>query len=238
VLVLAIDTCDSRGGVALLRDDSVLSRVNHESSEDYSVWLLPAVNSVLNDAEIAMREVEAYVVASGPGSFTGVRSGLTTVKAWAEVYGKPVAAVSRLQAIAAQAWKGAPFIAACADGRRNQVFAALYRNRSDGEVLERIADEMVIAPDKFIEHVAGIAGDQRVSWASTDAGILVAAEEWCAREKLDERLEPVSPFMVTTIGRIGMAQIQKGQTVDPLTLDANYVRRTDAELHLNAAKNS
>ena len=82
--------------------------------------------------------------------------------------------------------------------------------------------------------VAGVVGAERVSWASTDAGILVGAEEWCPREKLDERLESVSPFLAAAIGRMGMAQIKLGRVADALTLAANYVRRTDAELHWNA----
>lgn len=232
MFLLALDTCDARGSVAVLRGEAVLSQAIHETSEDYSVWLLPAVNSVLSNVGVTMREVDAYAVASGPGSFTGVRSGLTTVKAWAEVYGKPVAAVSRLEAIGAHAWSGAPLVAACADARRHQVFGAIYRR--NGDFLERIEDEMVIAPGKFIELAANMAGEQRIAWASTDAGLLVAAEEWCAREKLDERLEPVSPYLASAIGRIGLSQVSRGLIVDALTLDANYVRRTDAELHLNA----
>jgi tRNA threonylcarbamoyladenosine biosynthesis protein TsaB len=229
--VIAVDTCDSRGSVAVVRNAEVLTQVNHESAEDYSVWLLPAVNAALQEAGVTLREVEGYAVSAGPGSFTGVRAGLTTVKAWAEVYGKPIAAVSRLEAIAALAWNGTPFAAACADARRSQVFGAVYRRT--GGVLERIGDEMVIAPGKFVDLVAGVAGAERVSWASTDPGILVGAEEWCPREKLDERLESVSPFLAVAIGRIGMAQIKLGHVADALTLDANYVRRTDAELHWN-----
>jgi tRNA threonylcarbamoyladenosine biosynthesis protein TsaB len=236
VLVLSIDTCDPRGSVAVLRDQEVLIQIAHESSEDYSVWLLTAVNRALENAGVAMRAVEAYVVASGPGSFTGVRSGLTTVKAWAEVYGKPIAAVSRLEAIASQAWAGAQFSAGCADARRGQVFGAIYRRQ--GESLERVGDEMVIAPGKFIELAAGIAENARIAWASTDSGILVAAEEWCSREKFDERLEPVSPFMAGAIGRHGIELLRLGRTTDPLTLDANYVRRTDAELNFKAPATS
>ncbi|HEX9344463.1 MAG TPA: tRNA (adenosine(37)-N6)-threonylcarbamoyltransferase complex dimerization subunit type 1 TsaB, partial [Candidatus Acidoferrum sp.] len=88
MIVLAIDTCDSRGGVAVLRDEAVLKIVAHESQEDYSSWLLPAVRECLLAGRLQMEDVDAYAVAAGPGSFTGVRVGLTTVKAWAEVYGK------------------------------------------------------------------------------------------------------------------------------------------------------
>src|ERR1700745_1447675 len=100
MLILALDTCDSNGSVAVLRDTEVLQTHAHETGEDYSSWLLNAISDLLRAAGLALSEMDAYAVTAGPGSFTGVRVGLTTVKAWAEVYGKPVAAVSRLAALA------------------------------------------------------------------------------------------------------------------------------------------
>jgi tRNA threonylcarbamoyladenosine biosynthesis protein TsaB len=175
-----------------------------------------------------MPDVDLFAVAAGPGSFTGVRVGLTTVKAWAEVYGKPIAAVSRLEAIALQAMEGTKYAAAWADARRGQVFGALYQCGDDG--LHRIADEMVIAPARFIETVAELSAGQRISWATTDPACLLDTDEWCAREKFNEALEVVSPHLAQAIARIGVKQWKKGQVVDALALDANYVRRSDAEL--------
>src|SRR5260370_26361269 len=106
VIVLAIDTCDARGSVAVLRNDAVLKVLVHDTDEDYSSWLLPAVRECLASGGLQMEQVDAYAAAAGPGSFTGVRVGLTSVKAWAEVYGKRIAAVSRLEALAAEASEG------------------------------------------------------------------------------------------------------------------------------------
>src|SRR5215471_15497753 len=100
MLLLSLDTCDQRGSVAVLRDDRALQVQVHDSSEDYSSWLLPAVRRVLEAQRLTLGELSAYAVTSGPGSFTGVRVGLATVKAWSEVYGQPIAAVSRLEALA------------------------------------------------------------------------------------------------------------------------------------------
>jgi tRNA threonylcarbamoyladenosine biosynthesis protein TsaB len=136
VFTLALDTCDARGGVALLCDDSILHAEAHNSPEDYSSWLLPAVTRVLTAASITLPQVELFAAAAGPGSFTGVRVGLTTVKAWSEVYARPIAAVSRLEAVASESAGSAPYVAAFIDARRNQIFAALYRRQ--GTTLERI----------------------------------------------------------------------------------------------------
>src|SRR5690242_3310774 len=127
VIVLAIDTCDSRGSVAVLRDATVVKVLAHESEEDYSSWLLPAVGKSLEGSGLRVQDVDAYAAAAGPGSFTGVRVGLTSVKAWAEVYGKRIVAVSRLEALAAEALGEAGWVAAFFNAQRGQVFAAIYR---------------------------------------------------------------------------------------------------------------
>jgi tRNA threonylcarbamoyladenosine biosynthesis protein TsaB len=228
VIVLAIDTCDSRGSVAVLREDVVLGVAAHETIEDYSSWLLPAVEGLLRAAGLRMTDVDGYSVAAGPGSFTGLRVGLTTVKAWAEVYGKPIAAASRLEAIAVQSVGGVPFVAAFADARRGQIFGAVYRRGYDG--LTRIGEEMVIAPGKFVELADELAGGEKTSWVSTDAAHVLVEAAWKEREKRGETMEQVSATLAPMIGRIGARLLREGKATDPLGLDANYVRRSDAEI--------
>src|ERR1700730_16920978 len=100
MIVLAIDTCETRGSVAVLNGDVVVHLVPQTSTEEYSSWLLPALNLDLESAKSTLAEVDVFAAASGPGSFTGVRIGLTTVKAWSEVFNKPIVAVSRLASVA------------------------------------------------------------------------------------------------------------------------------------------
>jgi tRNA threonylcarbamoyladenosine biosynthesis protein TsaB len=214
--------------LAVLRDQGVLKVLPHDSQEDYSTWLLPAVRECLGACGLGMQDVEAYAVAAGPGSFTGVRVGLTTVKAWGEVYGKPLVAVSRLAALGAQASEGATYIAATADARRGQVFGAVYRR--EGKSLSRLGEEMVIAPGKFVETAADVAGGEKISWVSSEAGCLLADASWKARETRGERVEIVSNVLAPWIGRIGLEQLAARRVTDALSLDANYVRRSDAEI--------
>jgi len=228
VIVLAIDTCDSRGSVAMLREESVLKVVAHDSQEEYSSWLLPAVRECLKGSEVHMEDLDAYAVAAGPGSFTGVRVGLTAVKAWAEVYGKRVVAVSRLQALAMEAPVGTLLVAAFANAQRGQVFGAVYQRKGTG--LVRLGDEMVIAPGRFVEAAADFARGESISWVSTDRGCVVSEEAWKAREMRQERVECVSSVRAPMIGRIGLTELAEGRFTDALALDANYVRRSDAEI--------
>ena len=233
MIVLAIDTCDSRGSVAVLRGDSVLQVAVHDSAQDYSSWLLPAAGRVLKASGVEMGSVGGYAVAAGPGSFTGVRVGLTTVKAWSEVYGKRVAAVSRLEAIAMQALAENAHVAAFVDAQREQVFGAVFQRR--GESLERLGEEMVIPLGRFIESAVELAKAGSISWVSIDAARLASEENWKAREARGESVENVSTALAPAIGRIGMRQLAAGRFTDALSLDANYVRRSDAEIFWKGA---
>ena len=230
MILLAIDTCGARGSLAVLRDDELARFVPHDTREDYSTWLLPAVKGILGESGLSMKQVEVYAVAAGPGSFTGVRVGLTTVKAWGEVYGRRIAAVSRLEAIAAQAEARVAdgLVAASTDAQRGQIFGALYRNK-EGK-LKPVEEEMVIVPKEFVERVAKRSGEERVTWVSTDPERITGVEGWVAREERGEKIEKVSPILAPMIGRIGCRMAKENRLIDALRLDANYVRRTDADV--------
>jgi tRNA threonylcarbamoyladenosine biosynthesis protein TsaB len=228
VIVLGLDTCNSKGDVALLRDDVVLALADHKTEEDYSTWLLPAVDGVLKKAGISLSEVDVFGVAAGPGSFTALRVGLTTVKAWGEVYGKPIVPVSRLELIARQAWDGTNYVASWTDANRGQVFGAVYLR--SGNRLERVGDEMVIEPGRFVETAAELARGQTIAWASSDVDRMFGTKEWKSREALGEGFELVSSFLAIGVARMAANQVASGRYTDALGLDANYVRRPDAEI--------
>jgi tRNA threonylcarbamoyladenosine biosynthesis protein TsaB len=231
VLILALDTCDARGGIALLRDESLLRAEPHATAEDYSSWLLPAISRVLTSAGLTLRDIELYAIAAGPGSFTGVRVGLTTVKAWSEVYGRPIAAVSRLEAVAAAGAGSSAYVAAFIDARRNQIFAALYRRQA--ALLERVDEEMVIAPDKFLDWCAEKVKSEKIDWVSTDVNSLTQTQQWSSRLALDETVQDVSALLAPRIGQMGYRLALQNHLTDALSLDANYVRQSDAELFWN-----
>ena len=237
MFILALDTCDARGGVALLRDDSLLQAEAHTTAEDYSSWLLPAIHRVLTPATLTLRDIELYAAAAGPGSFTGVRVGLTTVKAWSEVYRRPIAAVSRLEAVASESTGSAPYIAAFIDARRSQIFAALYRRQTSG--LERLDEEMVIAPGKFLDWCLDKTASEEIDWVSPDPECLTQTQEWSSHlaQVSREAVQGISPLLASRIGQIGYRLAQQDRLTNALLLDANYVRRSDAELFWKGASN-
>ena len=228
MLLLALDTCDSRGSLAILRDDDVLHVVPHDSGVDYSSWLLPAVDSARARTSLKMSDLDLLAVACGPGSFTGIRVGLTSVKAWSEVYGMRIAAVSRLEAMAEQAAGETRYVAAFVDAQRGQVFGALYR-RLPTE-LQLVEEELVIAPEGFLEFVVQRAEGGALTWISMDPEKITQLREWQPQAKSGEQVQLCETVLAPVIGRIGRRRALRGQFKDGLSLDADYVRRSDAEI--------
>jgi tRNA threonylcarbamoyladenosine biosynthesis protein TsaB len=226
--ILAIDTSDARGSVCVLRESRTTALRAHQTNADYSEWLLPAVNKVLRTSSLGMEDLDLLAVSTGPGSFTGLRVGLTTVKAWAEVYGLPVAGVSRLEGIASRSRGDAGLIAAFYDAQRGQVFGGVYSKR-DGK-LEKVEDEMVIAPEGFFDWVGARAGEKRVNWVSLDPDLITGLAGWDRRLALGDGIERCAPELAVEIGSVAETRAREGIFTDPLALDANYVRRSDAEI--------
>jgi hypothetical protein len=104
----------------------------------------------------------------------------------------------------------------------------LYRNK-EGK-LEPVEEELVIAPGEFVEWVAKRSGTERVTWVSTDPERITGVGGWVARKERGEKIEKVSPFLAPMIGRIGYRMAKENRLIDALRLDANYVRRSDADV--------
>ena len=201
----------------------------HESPEDYSSWLLPAVERGLRSAGANLREVGLVAVATGPGSFTGVRVGLTSVKAWAELFGMRVVGVSRLEVMALQLAEAAGFVAASFNAQRGQVFGGLYKhNGKRGWSL--IEEEMVIAPDGFVKWVAECACGEPVRWITLDPELYADVPIWKERAARGESLIRSADGLAAGVAEWGEERARQGKFADPLLLDANYVRRSDAEI--------
>lgn len=226
---IVVDTADARGSVAVFNDAKLLFIEAHSSDEDYSSWLLPAVKRALSSCSLSLSQLDGYAVCAGPGSFTGLRVGLTTVKAWAELYTKPIAAVSRLEALAE---RGLPiperFVATFLDARRNQLFAALYAPSNAGLALA--GDEAVTPLEDFVARVEGESNGQAVRWVTPDAELLDALPAWHVLEAKGHVLERVAPPFALRLGQLAYRKFRKQETTDGLSLDANYVRRSDAEV--------
>ncbi len=215
--ILAVDTTAEFGSLALISDDEVVSEVSMHAPEGFGTVLYGRLASLLHGAGWTLGELDCFAAAAGPGSFTGVRVGLAAVKGLAEAAGKPAIAVSNLEAVA---WFGAaPLRAAVLDARRGQIYGAVYNAK-----LEVVSPEIVTA---FPNWLAALP-DGAIEFLSTDVGPFRPALAGTRFENAVARDVPRA--LAGAIGRIAAARYRAGLAQDPAALDANYVRRSDAEL--------
>ncbi len=153
-ITLALDTSRLKGSVAVVKGDDVLCEILFDASDTHSATLMPAIDSCMKTAGIGLEEVGLLAFADGPGSFTGLRIGLATIKALAAVREIPVVAVCSLEAMAAAfPWAAAPVMPVL-DARRGEVYAGLY-DVSDGLPVELTPPGAVDPAD-----AAGLIGEE------------------------------------------------------------------------------
>ena len=235
MLILAIDTSTRAGSAAALRDSQVLAEVSGLEETPYSIRLFRDVAALRSKAQFGLSDVDLFAVAAGPGSFTGLRVGLTAVKAWAEVHRKPIVAVSGLEAVASQSQRQlgagssdngliAPFL----DARRGYVFGALYRApMTAGTALELVGEESILLVPEFLQLVRERSSQHPLFVSPTPDAIPVDDLKSVLPTACIER---TSAALAVSIGRLGHERAKRGDLVDPVQLDANYVRQSDAEV--------
>jgi tRNA threonylcarbamoyladenosine biosynthesis protein TsaB len=214
--VLAVETSSLAGGVALLDDERLVAEYLLDVSVTHSERLMAAVDRVLADARWTARSLDALAVAIGPGSFTGLRIAVSTVKGLALALGAPIAAVPTLDAMAAALpWAALP-VCPVLDARKGEVYASLYR--WDGRAMCREWDYLAMAPDalaaRLLEPVI-VMGDGASSIRSPHARVLPPP-----------RRMP-SPACV---GTLGLERLRRGDTVPAAALEPLYLRPSEAEL--------
>ena len=237
VLILALDTSSSSGSLAVLRDQTVLSCVSSASGEIYSSRVFRQLESLLKQTSFDLSDFDLFGVVAGPGSFTGLRVGLAAVKGWAEVYNKPVAAISALEAVAAQSHSLGPLLVPVLDARRGQIYFGFYRrcDSSENSSLALDGAECVMTREEFVQFLRTRCGASGAVIVTPEPALIsTALAELQTRADSGARIsiEPVSAILAPHVGRLALACAERGELTDALSLDANYVRRSDAELHL------
>src|SRR5579872_2240745 len=231
MLLLAVDTSSRLGSLTVLRDGKLVGVISTFADEPYSARLFRQLDFLLEELHIEMRQFDVFAVVAGPGSFTGLRVGLTAVKGWAEVFEKPIVAVSGLEALAAQAKSGAQLIAPVMDARRGQVYVALYRREGGGLLSE--SEDHVCSPAEFLAEIGAQAGNRSVQFVSPVPEIMQGALNAAVHDlgpAISHNVERVSPLLAPVVGELALERANRGEVTDALRLDANYIRRTDAEL--------
>ena len=227
MLLLAVDTADRTGSLAVLNEGRLVGEISTTSDEGYSSRLFRQLEFLLGELRIEIRQFDAYAVNAGPGSFTGLRVGLAAVKAWAEVFSKPIVALSGLEAVAMQAHPGPDeLVGPVLDARRGQIYAALYRLRDSRLVAEE--SEQVCTAEEFLAQLASRSDRGKIRFISPCPAVLQPSLEH--QRVISHNIEPATAVLAPMVGKLAFERAARGEFTDSLRLDANYVRRSDAEL--------
>jgi tRNA threonylcarbamoyl adenosine modification protein YeaZ len=253
-LTLCVDTATDARSVAVARDGRVVAKVGGAHARGQSTVLLSEIDSTLGAAGVSLSEIELFAVAIGPGSFTGLRAALATIKAFTVIHERPIAAVPTLHAVALSAGASARTVALIPAGR-GEVFAQFLRVSDDGRIAELSAPAHV-SPAMLLRQALG--GGGALKWvgggaqAQRDLIREVAAQEGIEffENDFDEgeasravahdvRVWSLSSGVedyAAEISRLGLISYLDGTTVRPQGLRALYVRLSDAELNEQCRK--
>ncbi len=224
--LLAVDTSGRGLSVALYRDRQQVSLLAPPNDQQHSVVLFRTAQQMLGDAGLALADIDLYAAATGPGAFTGLRVGLTFIKGLAEVFQKPVMPVSVLAAVCELAEAGGVLVP-IVDAYRGQVFGGLYE-KQPGELHSR-GPERVLEVEEFLAQLLA-AGVTPEKCTLVGRGL----ERWARgiqRTPFHTTAQEVIPAVLAAgVARRALAEYGGGAPVDALQLEANYVRRSDAEL--------
>jgi tRNA threonylcarbamoyladenosine biosynthesis protein TsaB len=234
-LILSIETATLAGSISLSRGIKVLATTSGDPQISHSNTLLADIDQLLQQANVNLHDVECFAVATGPGSFTGLRIGLATVKALAETLGKPCLGIPTLAAIAHSAGLSERTLAMLPAGR-GEVFAQSFSVKNDGRVSE--LDEAVHLPplralDRYEQETnLLLAGDgvrahldKFEEWAGEHGRVVnepTAASGW--------RFFVEEINLSTHVAILASAKVDKNDLDQPNALQAIYVRPSDAEI--------
>jgi tRNA threonylcarbamoyladenosine biosynthesis protein TsaB len=217
MLLLVTDTSGRNGTVALARaenDDVQIVEVVPLAGGMFSAQLVPQIAALLQNHGFSKTQIDAFIVVSGPGSFTGLRVGLAAIKALAEILQKPIVPVSLLELVASDSRAQGKVVVAL-DGGRREVFFGAYRVA--GESIQVLREELLSRADfgAAARDSTVFTPDPALATIARDAGLTVVTAQ---------------PPHSEMTARFGWKKLQAGATVPPEQLEANYMRRSDAEM--------
>ncbi|MFP3868134.1 MAG: tRNA (adenosine(37)-N6)-threonylcarbamoyltransferase complex dimerization subunit type 1 TsaB [Desulfobacteraceae bacterium] len=223
-LILAIDTAGARGSLALLQGGRPLAEYTLESPASYLNRLLPGIHRLFQDTQRQLAEVQALIVSSGPGNFTGLRIGMSTAKGLALGLDCPIVAVPTLESLAANFPYTLLPICPILDAKKNEVYAAFYQ--CEQEIPKLIGDYLLITPARLAERL-------NQPTILTGPG-LDRYGPFFQSQKADQVLlapPELRHLRASVLARLGLKRLQQREPVAIDQLTPFYLRPAEAELH-------
>lgn len=242
-LILSIETATRAGSIAISRGERLLAAQTGDANVSHSALLLESVRNVLEESGVALRDVDVFAATIGPGSFTGLRIGLATVKSFAATLGRSCVGVPTLYAVAHAAGESKRTLALLPAGR-GEVFAQLLAVERSGDV-HPIDSPIHVAPHKLLEKVKS---ETSLVWAGEGAHLhakminiqaLAQGISFCdasqgvnAEQSRKQKwtLASSQDVLAKDVCELALLSTRSGAVVSPEQLQAIYVRPSDAEL--------
>jgi tRNA threonylcarbamoyladenosine biosynthesis protein TsaB len=222
--ILGIDTSTSCGSVGLVDGDSVIAEYLLNIPTTHSERLLNSVEYVLEQAGCSIKDLDGWAISLGPGSFTGLRIGMSTIKGLAFATEKPVAGVPTLDTLASNISPTPYLICPILDARKGEVYASLYRY-DGGDSPKRASAYQAISPENLVKNIkektiflgngVNTYGDYLLNALPTLATFVSA---------------PLNLLRGSAVARLGLKRIQEHEVLDLSTFTPIYVRASEAEV--------
>lgn len=223
MLTLCLDTTGGSSSIALGRDGQLMAEtLLSVPGKRQNAWLLPELDQLLASCEVTSAEIDLFACASGPGSFTGVRTGVATIQGLALAHGKPCVGISTLAILAMNLPHAAHPVCPLLDARKNEVYAGLYRC---GEQPAPLMPDQALPPAELLERLSGptiFLGDGALRYR-------LLIEERMGSNAL---FAPPSHHLPRAACAIALAEAahHDGRSTPPAQLRPNYLRLSEAEL--------
>lgn len=222
--ILGIDTSTTTGSVAVITETHLLAEYTINAKTTHAERLMVSIDAMLQAIPLDIHEIDAIAVSIGPGSFTGLRIGVTTAKGLAYSLHTPLVGVHSLDGLASQFLFSQQLLCPILDARKQQVYTAFYRN--SGATVRRLSDYAVIAPQHVLQDIREpvlFLGDGVNKY----------------RQEIEHTLGKLAMFAdaahllprASLIAALGYQRLQRGECDDHFALTPFYLRKSDAEIH-------
>ena len=225
--ILSVDTATKSCSVAVIDDKAVISEYTVNHQDTHSKFLMGMIHTILNICHLTAKDLDGFAVTIGPGSFTGLRIGLSAIKGLALATDKPVVGISTLEVLAYQIFGSDKLICPMMDARRNEVYTARYHFKN--QKLESKQLPQAVSPDKAIENI-------------NEPSIFVGDGAALYQDLIKNTLGPMAVFTnftqyyirASTVGQIAMHRFMSNDIDDVSLIEPFYIRQSDAEKNLKA----
>lgn len=232
--ILAIETSTLLGGVAILHDASgLIAEVKLNVKSTHSERLMSAIVHAMEKAALQIEDIDVFAVSIGPGSFTGLRIGLSTVKGFSYATGKPIVAIPTLEALA---WNF-PFclypVCTVLDARKKEVYAAIFE--WEGEGFRRALHEEPVGIEKLLEYLKEKKGAMGEKILFAGEGALLYRDTIMNRMGEKAIFPPLDKMIPSpaNVAYLGLHKAVRGEFSEPISLIPYYIRKSEAEIKKN-----